>query len=491
MGLPILKEQFDDADYAAYADKLQDDLRALEHVIARPGFGEGPMSIGAELELDLVGADAAPLPVNRMVLAEASDPRFCVEVDRFNIEINAPWSFLAGRPFRALEGELHSALGALRRAASVHGARPVSIGILPTLDAPHLTPTALTDDRRFHALSARLRGLRGQPFAVRIEGDDVLEAAPLDVTYEGANTSFQLHLRTTPEAYARTYNAAQLAIAPALAVSTNSPLFFGRRLWDETRIALFRQAVDDRHDVVAGDRRPARVSFGHGWVQQGAYELFAEAVREHAPLLPVVGPEQPLDEVAAGRVPQLAELRLHHGTVWRWTRAVYDPCGEGHLRVELRALPSGPTVTDMVANGAFLLGVTLALAPQAERLVRQLSFDQARHNFYEAARRGPDATLLWPDATGRVVPHAAMDLVRALLPQARAALLAAGVAEDDVTPRLAIVEARANSRMTGSRWLRRELASMNGADSWQASAAELLERYLRHSDEGNPVHTWS
>ena len=93
-----------------------------------------------------------------------------------------------------------------------------------------------------------------------------------------------------PAEFARTYNAAQIAIAPVLSLAANAPIFLGRRLWDETRIALFRQAVDER--VAAGgpeDWRPARVTFGHGWVRSSAYELFCESVALHPPIMPVLG----------------------------------------------------------------------------------------------------------------------------------------------------------------------------------------------------------
>src|SRR4029453_16043464 len=74
--------------------------------------------------------------------------------------------------------------------------------------------------------------------------------------------------------------------------------------------------------------------------------------------------------------PGLGELRLHQGTVWRWNRAIYDPAGGGHLRVEMRALPAGPTVVDMLANAAFLVGLTLALAPDADAFIRRVAFQQ-------------------------------------------------------------------------------------------------------------------
>ena len=109
-------------------------------------------------------------------------------------------------------------------------------------------------------------------------------------------------------------------------------------------MAVFRQATDDRGELPPTWTPPARVSFGRGWVRRGAAELFAESVALHIPLLPVLGPESPLDAVARGEVPKLDELRLHNGTIWSWNRPVYDPSAGGHLRIEFRALPAGPTV---------------------------------------------------------------------------------------------------------------------------------------------------
>ena len=58
-----------------------------------------------------------------------------------------------------------------------------------------------------------------------------------------------MHLRVPPSAFAATFNAAQTAIAPILAASVNSPILLERLLWQETRVALFAQAVDDRAPV--------------------------------------------------------------------------------------------------------------------------------------------------------------------------------------------------------------------------------------------------
>ena len=490
MGSDIDREHFDDADYARFAARLRASVQALQAVLARPRFGAGPPSIGAELELFLVDARGRSLPLNRAVLARTFDPRLTVEVNRFNLECNTHPVPLAGRPFAALQHDLEGAVGEVARAAAAFDGRVAMIGILPTLEEHDLQSSSLTDLRRFRALSAGIRRIRDRPFEVAIDGDDPLRLRCDDVTLEGANTSFQVHLRVDPADFARTYNAAQIATAPALALAGNSPIFLGHRLWEETRIALFRQAVDDRGDPDA-DWRPARVSFGHGWARRGAFELFAESVAHHPPLLPIIGDEEPLACVAAGGVPELAELRLHHGTVWRWNRAVYDPAAGGHLRIEMRALPAGPSILDVLANGAFLVGLTLRLARDADRLVVALTFGQARRNFYAAARQGLDAELLWPsDEAPSPRPVRALDLVRRLLPLAREGLVETGVEEEEADRLLGLIAARVGTRMTGAQWQRRELAILERRLDRPHALAAMLERYLACAVAGAPVHTW-
>ncbi len=490
MGLEITCDRFGPEDHARFAARLRAALDALATTLARPGFGAGPPSLGAELEASLVDRDGRPLPVNRAVLASTMDPRVTLEVDRFNLELNSRPCALAGAPFTALAAELAGGLEELRRAAALHGGRVATIGILPTLTPADLSSAALTDTPRFRALSAAIRDLRAEPFAIRIDGADPLELRADDVTLQGANTSFQVHLRVAPEDFARCYNAAQIATAPALAAAGNSPIFLGHRLWAETRVAVFQQSVDERVHPAADDWRPGRVSFGHGWVRRGAWELFAEGVALYPPLLPVCGDEDPRDVVARGGVPALAELRLHHGTIWRWNRAVYDPANGGHVRIELRALPCGPTVADMAANAAFLVGLTLALASRVDDLLPGLTFGQARRNFYRAARDGLDAELLWPtDTPPSPRPHHAATLVRELVPLARAGLLGAGVDSADADRHLGVLATRVACGTTGARWQRATLDRLTDARAERPLAA-MLERYLAAVATGRPVHEW-
>jgi hypothetical protein len=489
MGLTIDRERFDESEFPPFVERLERSLVALRELLDRPGFGEGPSSLGAEVELSLVDQAGAPLPRNRAVLAESMDPRVTVELDRFNVECNLRPTLLAGAPFAALAEEIDGAVGEVRRAAALHGGRVAVIGILPTLTADHFRGPVMTDSPRYRALALGLQRLRGEPFRLRIDGPDPLEMSCDEITFEGAATSLQIHLRVAPSRFADVYNAVQLATGPALALAGNSPTFLGHRLWHETRIALFKQVVDDRRP--GGKTAAPRVSFGSGWVRESALELFAENVAGHRPLLPILADEDPLECVRSGGVPGLEEMRLHQGTVWRWNRAIYDPAEGGHLRIEARSLPAGPTTADMVANAAFHVGLALGLAPRIGSWLARMPFAAAEHNFYRAAQSGVAAELLWPARPGaRPAVRQAQDVARELLPLAREGLVAGGVEPREAERALAIIGRRAETGQTGAVWQRAILDAGSGRPGESASCRGMLERYLELAAEGCPVHEW-
>lgn len=491
MGAEIPTVGHDPEATERFGRRLRRELDALALLLERRDFGAGEPSLGAELELYLIDDGAGPAHRNREVLEAAGDERLTVELARFNVEYNSDPSALAGSPFDDLAAQLTAALTAVDRAGAALGVRGVAIGILPTLDIAALAPGAMTDLPRYRALSEAIQGTRGEPFQIRIDGDEPLRAQASDVTLEGANTSLQLHLRVDPERFADTFNAAQLATPVALAACGNSPLFLGHKLWEETRIALFKQSTDLRPHGAA-DMRPARVCFGHGWVRRGIHELFAEAVYLHQPLLPLEeGDPDPVAEVEAGRLPRLAELKLHQGTVWRWNRPVYDPAGGGHLRIELRALPAGPSVIDMCANAAYLIGLTLGLRDRIAPLIAAMPFEYAKHNFYRAGQRGLAADLLWPTADGASPrPARAGELARRLLGVARDGLVGAGVEPWGVDRLLAIIDARLASGQTGARWQRALLSRLEPAEPRREALARLVETYVGYARANQPVHLW-
>ena len=156
-----------------------------------------------------------------------------------------------------------------------------------------------------------------------------------------------------------------------------------------------------------------------------------------------------------------------------------NPALGGHLRIELRALPTGPTVTDMLANVAFLVGLSLWLAVQDQRWT------------YRAAQRGLAAELTWPfgpDSRLRTLP--APELVPELLPAARDGLVAVGVAATEADQLLGVIAARVTVGQTGAAWQRRMLAALEPRLGRERALAAMLEGYLECAATDQPVHTW-
>ena len=488
MGQEVEHSEFTAEDFQAFDACLADDLVALGRVLDRPGFGEGPLSIGAELEFALVDGEGNAAPLNTDLLASLDSARWAPELNRFGIEYCTDPMGLEGNPFAALHADLQRAVSELNEAAKRLGSRAVAIGTLPTLRPEDIGPSAISTSPRFRALDAGLAEAKPTDLLM-IDGPEPLSITLEGISAEGANAALQLHLRVPPEDFARTFNAAQMATAPALAASANSPTFLGHVLWEETRVPLFHKAVDG-HDGSEAPWRSYRVAFGHGWVRDGAYELFQEYVALHPPLLPVCAEENDLEAVERGEAPELSELRLHAGTTWRWNRPVYDPIDGGHLRIEFRALPSGPTVTDMVANAAFLLGLTLALRDEPWMTVA-LPFGGARRNFFQAALKGLDATLAWPTETPPSPAHVPVtELFDGLLPLAMRGLHDAGVDAPEAMEILEPIRRRVARNVTGSSWQRDQLAALRQNMSRPDALRAMLEKYQECVDSGEPLHAW-
>lgn len=491
MGTEIQQDHFDAEDQARFRARLQQQLSSLDEVLKRPGFGVGPRSIGAELELSLVDDDGRPLPVSEHVVRAAATPSITPEMGAFDIELSTPPAELAGSPFSKLRASMEQHVQRIAALSAHHGGRAVPISILPTLRREDFDASTITDLPRYRALMRELGAARGEPFEVAIDGADSLRIRSSDVVaMEAANAAFQLHVSCAPEEFAELFNAALLLSAPVLAAAANSPTFLGKRLWHETRVALFKQAGDDRPKGPDADLRlPPRVNFGNGWVREGAYELFLESVALHPPLLPDCAPDTHEQEPDA--LPSLYELRLHHGTVWSWNRPVYDPDGK-NLRIELRALPAGPTLDDMLANGAFLLGCMLALKGRMAQLSTALPFALARQNFFLAAQHGLEAQLSWPSPTGGAPEQkSAREILLSLRDEAERGLSEAGVNATERCRYLSIFEARVENGQTAAVWQQKTLAALQEAGRpLDKALSELLEHYIAGCDSQRPVHLW-
>ncbi len=492
MGRVIERDRYTDAEFRAFQARLHENLRALRELSARPGFGVGPESIGAELEASIVGADGLALPVNQAVVGRCQHPQAQLELVGFNVEYNLTPVPAAGRPFSALERELDDAITLLEESCVAEGGHLAPIGIVPTLRPRDLTAAVITDQPRYRALVNGMARVQSFPVRLDIRGpDESLQFQSDSVAIEGSNTSFQVHLRVDPDRFADTYNAAQLATPLALALGANSPIFLGRLLWDETRVPLFKQTFAGRQPPVGEWRPTVRVPFGNGWVRRGIHDLLTEAVALYPPVIAACEEENSLAVVQSGGIPRLAELRLHQGTIWQWNRAVYDPADGGHVRVEMRALPSGPTPIDMAATAAFMLGLVTALRDDVDRLLPAFPFRHAEHNFYRAAQYGLDAKILWPvSSPPSPVERPISELMDELMPRAEEGLARLGVDADDRARYLSVADDRRKAMTTGARWLRRSLLKLDRRHSRDEALRHLVESYLLNVRNRDPVHAW-
>jgi len=284
------------------------------------------------------------------------------------------------------------------------------------------------------------------------------------------------------------YNIAQLLAAPIVAIASNSPLLFGRRLWAETRIALFRQAVDTRSHTHHLRESEARVSFGTRWVRQSVLEIYQEDIARFRTLVGTDLDENPLAKLDRGEAPLLKALRLHNGTIYRWNRACYGLTeGKPHLRIENRVMPAGPSVLDEVANGALWFGLMAELGAREEDVTRRMDFDQAGANFYSAAREGLGAHFTWLDAEDITATQLLLDR---LLPIAEAGLKRQGIADDDVKRYLTVIDARVRTGRTGSRWLMSSWTALKDKATPGERSNALVAATVKRQQTGRPVAEW-
>jgi hypothetical protein len=376
---------------------------------------------------------------------------------------------LTVRAISLLRDELTTTWRTCRDTARELGADMVAIGILPTVHDGDLTLAHMSDTERYRALNEQILAARGgEPLVLNIVGRQHIDAVHDHVMLEAAATSLQLHLQVSPGEAVAVYNAALIASAAVVAVSANSPYAFEHDLWDESRSPLFEQSIGA--DAGGG----GRVTFGDRFESGSLYSCFEANVARFPVLLPSTRDEPP------GR---LSHLRLHNGTIWRWNRPLvgFDDDGTPHLRIEHRVIPAGPTIADAFANAAFFYGLVRALADSGQTAAPSMAFEQARWNFYEAARYGLHCSNRWLDGPLRAMRDI---VIEDCLPLARDGLRQLDIDPHEIDYFLGIIGARTASDQNGANWQRRWVAR-HGFD-----VRALTENYMRRQATGQPVHEW-
>ena len=483
--------KFQDPDEKRQFTKcLLNDIKALEHMLKNNLFEDDVIRIGAEQELVLVGPDWMPALTYKEILEGVNDPNFTTELARFNIEINLdPFEFTTDA-LSKLQSQLEEKLNKAKAVARKHETEIMLTGILPTISWEHLDFEFMTPNPRYKLLNDLIKDKRNSDFEMHINGMDELVASHPNILFEACNTSFQVHLQIKPDEYVERYNWAQAIAGPVLAATANSPLLMGKRLWRETRIAIFQQSIDMRNtNYLKRDVQP-RVSFGKDWLQESVAELYIDSITRFNTLFASETNEDSMELLEEGKTPKLKALCMHNGTVYMWNRPCYGVSDNGkpHLRIENRYIASGPTVIDEMANTAFWLGLMMGMPDEYRDLNKKMKFESVRFNFYKSARLGLDANFIW---MGKTI--SAKDLlITKFIPWAYEGLKKMNIDQVDIDKYLSIISMRVRDKKNGARWTQSNFTTLlNHDESTRAEASVGITRALhKYERTGKPVHTW-
>jgi CBS domain-containing protein len=476
-------------DRQVFMKHLLQDLKALEMMLAEDRLEKDGFRIGAEQEINFIDKLWRPAPIGTQVLESLKGKDgFTSEFSRFNFEINLPPKDFTGNCLKQLEKDLWQKLKTVEQEANRNDGDICITGILPTIRRSDIKKEVITPEPRYKTLYELIRRIRGRRYEYHIKGIDELITRDDFSVFGGCTTSFQVHLQMNANELAHKFNWAQAISGPLLACATNSPMFLGKRLWHETRIALFQQATDVRQPYNNINDKEARVCFGNDWVENSIMEVFQDIVANYRVLLVTDIEEDSLEMVRQGKAPSLKALNLHNGSIYMWNRPCYGILnGMPALRIENRILPAGPTVKDQVANASFWLGMMHGMPDLYQNIHQKVDFAEIKNNFLKAARLGLEVKFRWMD---NQLLTAQELILEELLPIARYGLQKAGVDEEDSHSYLSIIDERVKTMKTGSAWVIKSFTNLVKDNTYDEALVITTAGMVKRQKEGNPVHTW-
>lgn len=475
-----------------FVKALLRDVEACEYMLSNGWFENDITRIGAEQEMVMVDKKTYKPATIAVEALESMKEYDWVETElaKFNLETNLTPRELTDRCLSELAHENSEKLNLIQAKLDKLGADLVLTGVLPTLRKYDLELSNLTPMKRYRALMEAIKAqLMSTDFELKLVGIDELAVKHDSPLLEACNTSFQVHLQVAPEDFVHQYNIAQALTGPIIAISANSPIVFGKRLWHESRIALFQQSIDTRSSHQHMRERSPRVSFGTDWLQESILEIYREDISRFRVLLAADIKEDSLAMIKEGKTPKLRALQVHNSTVYRWNRPCYgiSDNGKPHLRIENRVIPAGPTVNDEVANAALWLGAVVGFADEMADIREHLTFSDARDNFGKAAKYGLDCKFTWFDDS----KISASDcILNEILPRARKGLAKRNVHQEDIDKYLGIIEERAKSHRTGARWLLRSYSDLKEKTNSDEALTAVTAHLIDAQKTNTPVHKW-
>ncbi|MDX1653010.1 MAG: CBS domain-containing protein [Brumimicrobium sp.] len=465
------------------------DLDYLRSMIEDGKLNRNTFRIGAEQEMCFLDSALRPAPVIEEFLKRIDDDQFVPELAAFNLEMNLKPLVFTGNCFSEMEARLNKLIAKGEKTATdMDGLKLIMTGITPTIGKMDMELENLTPTVRSQAMIKAMDWLRQKNPPIRITGKDDLFTTDFSNMFQSCNTSFQIHYQVNPDEFIDRYNFAQAIAAPVLAACTNSPTLFGKRLWYETRIALFEQAVDTRESTAHLSEEHMRVPFGTKWAEGSVLNVYEEDLAKFKIFMRHTDPDISKRCFEQGEAPGLVNLNIFNGTIFRWTRACYGVLdGKPHLRIENRLLPAGPTVVDEIANAAFWLGLMHGMPEEYRNLASKMDFDDAKLNLLKAARYGLDSQFRWLSGKKYTAEKLILDV---LLPIAEKGLLKAGVDIKDIEKYLDILRSRVKTGKTGSQWVYDSWAQLKGRHSDNYITTFIASAMIKRQREGEPVHTW-
>ena len=368
-------------------------------------------SFGLEIELNLTDDAGDPALVNAAALEAIADPSFQTELGQFNVEINIAPRLLEGDVFSELERDARASLndaeepGPHRRRAHDDDRDPAHARRRAPARGVVQRQPALRAAQR-----ADLRGARRGPGDRRSPASSGCSRTPTRSRPRRRAPACSCTSRSTRTAFARYWNAAQAIAGVQVAVAANSPFFYGKELWRETRIALFEQATDTRPEELKSQGVRPRVWFGERWITS-IFDLFEENVQLLPGAAPGVRGRGSARDARARRRPaprrappaQRDDLPLEPADLRRRRRPAPPPGGEPRAarRPDRRRHPGQRRVLLRPAAGAGRGGAAgvvadVVLGRRGELPRRRPRRDRCAPLLARAGARSPAAELVAP-----------------------------------------------------------------------------------------------
>jgi len=493
MGTQKVSRLEDRAQKQHFIRSLLNDIRSLEYMLNNDWIEKGITRFGAELEMVLVdNSTLKPKNIAVDVLKDMKRYKWLeTELAQFNLEINLTPREMKGTQFSKMEKEIKDRLKILDKGLSKYDASYILTGILPTIQKFHLNHENLTPRKRYFALLDAIKDLNlGKDFELKIIGIDELFVKHDSPLLEAANTSFQIHLQCDADEYVKMYNIAQTLAGASIALAANSPLVFGKRLWHESRIAMFEQALDTRSTHEHMREQSTRVSFGKEWLNNSILDIYREDISRFKVLLSSVAESNSWTEIQKGQVPKLDALLTHNSTVYRWNRPQFGISDNGipHLRIENRVMPAGPTVIDQVSNAVFWLGAMKGMADQYGDIRKHIEFSALRDNFGRAARLGIESDCTW--VKGKKM-HVADLLKKELIPLAIHGLKLCKISSRDIDKYMGVIKERVKKKTNGACWLLDSYSNLlKNKVSKDETLTVLTQSIMKNQKTNKPISRW-